>query len=322
MPALNVLNYFTYGLGAILILVGLFLVFYKPKNRSQKREMQKVVLHNNLSLKDKIDIINGKNSFGTNAIKNYFFDVKLILAKMNKVDAYPKIRLLAIIIAMAVLIVCFAIDNPLIAIVLVPVGFIIPFQLVKIRYRKYNKKLEEELETALSLITISYTRTTNLLQSVNECMDTLPPTVKPYFEDFYFEATSVSASLATALVNLKTKIENRTFQQWVDRVLVCLNDRSSIPSLQNYVNEFADNRAIQDELDAEVFSCKVEMYMMIGFVFFTPVLLYFLQKEAVGHLFHDTPGKIAVFVALFLVVVVFFAGNHIAKPVKFRGNKD
>lgn len=322
MPALNVLNYFTYGLGAILILVGLFLVFYKPKNRSQKREMQKVVLHNNLSLKDKIDIINGKNSFGTNAIKNYFFDVKLILAKMNKVDAYPKIRLLAIIIAMAVLIACFAIDNPLIAIVLVPVGFIIPFQLVKIRYRKYSKRLEEELETALSLITISYTRTTNLLQSVNECMDTLPPTVKPYFEDFYFEATSVSASLATALVNLKTKIENRTFQQWVDRVLVCLNDRSSIPSLQNYVNEFADNRAIQDELDAEVFSCKVEMYMMIGFVFFTPVLLYFLQKEAVGHLFHDTPGKIAVFVALLLVVVVFFAGNHIAKPVKFRGNKD
>lgn len=322
MPALNVLNYFTYGLGAILILVGLFLVVYKPKNRSQKREMQKVVLHNNLSLKDKIDIINGKNSFGTNAIKNYFFDVKLILAKMNKVDAYPKIRLLAIIIAMAILIACFAIDNPLIAIVLVPVGFIIPFQLVKIRYRKYNKKLEEELETALSLITISYTRTTNLLQSVNECMDTLPPTVKPYFEDFYFEATSVSASLATALVNLKTKIENRTFQQWVDRVLVCLNDRSSIPSLQNYVNEFADNRAIQDELDAEVFSCKVEMYMMIGFVFFTPVLLYFLQKEAVGHLFHDTPGKIAVFVALLLVVVVFFAGNHIAKPVKFRGNKD
>lgn len=322
MPALNVLNYFTYGLGAILILVGLFLVFYKPKNRSQKREMQKVVLHNNLSLKDKIDIINGKNSFGTNAIKNYFFDVKLILAKMNKVDAYPKIRLLAIIIAMAILIACFAIDNSLIAIVLVPVGFIIPFQLVKIRYRKYNKKLEEELETALSLITISYTRTTNLLQSVNECMDTLPPTVKPYFEDFYFEATSVSASLATALVNLKTKIENRTFQQWVDRVLVCLNDRSSIPSLQNYVNEFADNRAIQDELDAEVFSCKVEMYMMIGFVFFTPVLLYFLQKEAVGHLFHDTPGKIAVFVALLLVVVVFFAGNHIAKPVKFRGNKD
>lgn len=322
MPALNVLNYFTYGLGAILILVGLFLVFYKPKNRSQKREMQKVVLHNNLSLKDKIDIINGKNSFGTNAIKNYFFDVKLILAKMNKVDAYPKIRLLAIIIAMAVLIACFAIDNPLIAIVLVPVGFIIPFQLVKIRYRKYNKKLEEELETALSLITISYTRTTNLLQSVSECMDTLPPTVKPYFEDFYFEATSVSASLATALVNLKTKIENRTFQQWVDRVLVCLNDRSSIPSLQNYVNEFADNRAIQDELDAEVFNCKVEMYMMIGFVFFTPVLLYFLQKEAVGHLFHDTPGKIAVFVALLLVVVVFFAGNHIAKPVKFRGNKD
>lgn len=322
MPALNVLNYFTYGLGAILILVGLFLVFYKPKNRSQKREMQKVVLHNNLSLKDKIDIINGKNSFGTNAIKNYFFDVKLILAKMNKVDAYPKIRLLAIIIAMAILIACFAIDNPLIAIVLVPVGFIIPFQLVKIRYRKYNKKLEEELETALSLITISYTRTTNLLQSVSECMDTLSPTVKPYFEDFYFEATSVSASLATALVNLKTKIENRTFQQWVDRVLVCLNDRSSIPSLQNYVNEFADNRAIQDELDAEVFSCKVEMYMMIGFVFFTPVLLYFLQKEAVGHLFHDTPGKIAVFVALLLVVVVFFAGNHIAKPVKFRGNKD
>ena len=124
------------------------------------------------------------------------------------------------------------------------------------------------------------------------------------------------------MLNLKTKVENKTFQQWIDRVMICQNDRSSIPSLQTYVNEFADNRVIQNELDAEIYSSKVEMYMMVGFVVFTPVLLYFMQKDAFNQLMTNIIGKFVVALSVGLVVLVLLLGNKIAKPVKFRGNKD
>lgn len=313
--------YISYGIALLLLIVGLFLAFYKPRTKEQKHFEQKIVLHNNMSLKDKIDIINGKNSFGTNAVKNYFFDIKLTLAKMNKIDEYPKIKLAGILAAIAALIACIAIDNLFLIVMLVPIAFVIPFALVKVKYNKYVKNLEKELETALSLITISYIRTNNFLTSVEECIDSLPPNVKPFFEDFIIEVTSINANMTSALIGLKTKIENRTFQQWIDRVIICQSDRTAIPSLQNYVNEFADNRMIQNELDAEIYSARIELYMMIGFVVFTPILLYFIQKEALMHLMNDTLGKITMAISVFLVLFVFFLGNKVAKPVKFRGNK-
>lgn len=316
------LPYISYGIAFVFIIVGLFLIFYKPRTREQTHAIQKIVLHNNLSLRDKLDIINGKNSFGSNAVKNYFFDIKLTLAKMNKINDYAKIKVEAIVFAVLALIACIAINNIFLSIVLVPVAFMLPFAMVKVKYRKHLKTLEKELETALSLITISYTRTANFITSVQECVDTLPPTTKPFFEDFLIEVTSINASIPAALLNLKTKVENKTFQQWIDRVMVCQNDKTSIPSLQTYVNEFADNRSIQNELDAEIYSAKVELYMMMGFVAFTPVLLFFLQREAFNHLMNDTIGKITIAISAGLVLFVYFIGNKIAKPVKFRGNKD
>ncbi|MGN0006379.1 MAG: type II secretion system F family protein [Candidatus Gastranaerophilaceae bacterium] len=314
--------YISYGVAFLLVAVGLFLTFYKPRTREQIHIAQKIVLHNNMSLRDKLDIINGKNAFGSNAVKNYFFDVKLTLAKMNRINDYPKIRLAAFALAVIMFIVCLALDNLFLVFILVPLAFMIPFTLVKVKYRNYVKNLEKELETTLSLITISYTRTSNFITSVEECIDTLPPIAKPYFEDFLIEVKSINASIPSALLNLKTKVENKTFQQWIDRVMICQNDRTSIPSLQTYVNEFADNRVIQNELDAEIYSSKIEMYMMVGFVVFTPVLLYFMQKDAFNQLMTNPIGKFVVALSVGLVVLVLLLGNKIAKPVKFRGNKD
>ena len=316
------LPYISWAICGLIFVFSLFMFLYKPKTKIEKHIETKTILHNNLTLKDKIDIINGKNSFGSNAVKNYFFDIKLTLAKMNKIDAWPKVKLLSVVCTVGAFIACMAMNNMFLSIILIPVCAILPFALVKVKYRRHNTLLEKELETALSLVTISYTRTANFIVSVQECIDTLPPNVKPFFEDFLIEVTSINANVTSALINLKTKIENRTFQQWIDRVIICQSDRTAIPSLQNYVNEFAENRAIQEDLDAEVFSMKIEMYAMMGFVFFTPLLLKFVQKEALDQLLHSTVGKITITIAAFLVLVVFIIGNKVAKPVKFRGNRD
>lgn len=274
-----------------------------------------------MTLSDKIDIINGKGSLKNSKIKNYFIDVQIILAKMNKTKEYGKIKMLSLLAGIGGLAIAGILNNYLLALIFVPVLAILPFEAVKVKYRQYNKILAEELETALSLITISYTRTGSLVTSVKETIETLPPNAKVYFEEFLTEVTSISANVNSALVNLKTKIENRIFQQWVDRLIVCQSDRSAIPSLQKFVNEFADNRNIQNELDAEVYSARVELIVMICFVLFTPFLLYFVQKDAFMHLMNDFAGKVVIFISLVLCVIVYVIGKKIAKPIVFRGNK-
>lgn len=272
-------------------------------------------------MSDKIDIINGKGSLKNSKIKNYFIDVQIILAKMNKTKEYGKIKMLSLLAGIGGLAIAGILNNYLLALIFVPVLAILPFEAVKVKYRQYNKILAEELETALSLITISYTRTGSLVTSVKETIETLPPNAKVYFEEFLTEVTSINANVNSALVNLKTKIENRIFQQWVDRLIVCQSDRSAIPSLQKFVNEFADNRNIQNELDAEVYSARVELIVMICFVLFTPFLLYFVQKDAFMHLMNDFAGKVVIFISLVLCVIVYVIGKKIAKPIVFRGNK-
>lgn len=274
-----------------------------------------------MTLSDKVDIINGKGSLKNSKIKNYFIDVQIILAKMNKTKEYGKIKMLSLLAGIGGLAIAGILNNYLLALIFVPVFAILPFEAVKVKYRQYNKILAEELETALSLITISYTRTGSLVTSVKETIETLPPNAKVYFEEFLTEVTSINANVNSALVNLKTKIENRIFQQWVDRLIVCQSDRSAIPSLQKFVNEFADNRNIQNELDAEVYSARVELIVMICFVLFTPFLLYFVQKDAFMHLMNDFAGKVVIFISLVLCVIVYVIGKKIAKPIVFRGNK-
>lgn len=317
-----ILKLITYAFVGLIFILGIFLLAYKPQDKKAKIIKQRRILNSNLSLQDKFDIINGKNSSSNNKIRNYFFEIKLILAKMNKIDDYGKIKLISIIFALTGLVLSIVIKNYLFAIIFIPVFFLAPYQFVKMRYKKFNKILEEELETGISLITISYARTSNLVTAVSECLNSLPPNVKPYFEDFIFEVTSVNANIKTALLNLKTKVENKTFQQWVERLIICQNDRSAISSLQTFVNEFADNRAIQNELDSEIYNAKIEMYMMVGFVFVAPALLFVVQREAFWHLMNDTAGKITEFICALLVIFVLFIGNKVAKPIKFRGNKD
>lgn len=307
---------------AVYFILGLFFLLYKPKTRVEKRKEETVIIKNSLTLKDKIGIINGRDSVKGSAVRNYLFNVKLILAKMGKTNNYPRLRLISILFALVGLLAAIILDNLLLALIFVPIAALIPFEYVKYKYRKFNKTLEEELETALSMITISYNRTRSFVTSVDEVVGTLPPIVRTYFEDFLLEVTTINANIQTALINLKTRIENKTFQQWVDRVLVCQNDKDAIPSLQNYVNEFADNRNIQNELDSEVYSAKAEMYLMMVFVFVAPAILYFLQKDAFQHLMNDTVGKVTIFISLLLVVLVYFLCSKVAKPVKFRGNKE
>ena len=90
----------------------------------------------------------------------------------------------------------------------------------------YKKHLNEELETAISIITTSYLRTEDLIRSVKETLPSINEPVKANFEAFVYAAALINANITSAINSLKMKIPNRIFHEWCGPLIQCQSDRS------------------------------------------------------------------------------------------------
>ena len=69
----------------------------------------------------------------------------------------------------------------------------------------YKKHLNEELETAISIITTSYLRTEDLIRAVKENLPYINEPVKANFEAFVYEAELINANTTSAINSLKNE---------------------------------------------------------------------------------------------------------------------
>ena len=114
----------------------------------------------------------------------------------------------------------------------------------------YKKHLNEELETAISVITTSYLRSGDLLKAVRENIPYLNPPVKSHFEAFITESEMLNANMTSTINTLKMKVPNRIFHEWCNTLIQCQSDRSMKNTLTFTVQKFSDMRIIQSELEA------------------------------------------------------------------------
>lgn len=104
----------------------------------------------------------------------------------------------------------------------------------------YKKHLNEELETAISIITTSYLRTEDLIRSVKENLPYINEPVKANFEAFVYEAELINANITSAINSLKMKIPNRVFHEWCGTLIQCQSDRSMKNTLPTINQKFSD----------------------------------------------------------------------------------
>ena len=109
-----------------------------------------------------------------------------------------------------------------------PVSYthLIPIWYLRSTAASYKKHLNEELETAISIITTSYLRTEDLIRSVKENLPYINEPVKANFEAFVYEAELINANITSAINSLKMKIPNRVFHEWCGTLIQCQSDRS------------------------------------------------------------------------------------------------
>lgn len=139
-------------------------------------------------------------------------------------------------------------DNYFLAPVLA-VGFAaVPFLYIRFQNIKYKKLVVEELETALSVVSVSYERTENILTAIEENLPNIDRPILQVFEEFVFTVRNVDPSIENAIDEMKMKIDNSVFIEWCDALRRCAQNRSLKHTLRPIVSKLTDIKIVSNDL--------------------------------------------------------------------------
>lgn len=205
---------------------------------------------------------------------------------------------------------------------LVPVaaaGFMLfPFWYIKLTAVHFKKEVSAELETALSVITTAYMRTEDILTSVEENLEYLNPPVRNVFQDFVSRVRLVDSDLEAALDDLRTKITDDVFMEWVDALKACLYDRSLKTTLTPIVAKLSDMRIVNAELEYLVAEPRKEFLTMVALVIGNIPLLYFLNRSWYNALMHTIVGQVMLAITGVVIFVSSARVIRLTKPIEYK----
>ncbi len=210
------------------------------------------------------------------------------------------------------------IDNAFLIPVFALAFAMIPFGFAKRTINYYENHIQEELETALSIVTTSYIRNDDIVTAVKENIEYLKPPVKDIFAGFLAENMMISANIKQSIKHLKEKVNNSIFAEWCDTLIACQEDRTLKDTLMPIVGKLTDVRLANGEIKAMLSAARVEYYMMAGMVVANIPLLYLLNQDWYAALMYTTLGKIILAVCGMAILVTYLFMSKFTKPIEYR----
>lgn len=296
----------------LLIVNGLFTLFavrfndfFHVLSQSQKTTLQ-----------DDVDALLGKPAKGF--FNRETMEVEQLLAATGRQGRFTLVKRISILLFALGAVTSLLLNNPF----LIPIlgaGFAFaPVWYLRSTAAAYKKHLNEELETAISVITTSYLRSGDLLKAVRENIPYLNPPVKSHFEAFIMESEMLNANMTSTINSLKMKIPNRIFHEWCNTLIQCQSDRSMKNTLTFTVQKFSDMRIIQSELEAIINEPKKEAITMMFLVVGNIPLLYVLNRSWFETLMFSLPGKITLAICAAIVLFSFTRIMQLSKPIEYK----
>ncbi len=303
-------------IASILMIIGLFLVF-KLSPFELIDEMNRLLSKRKKeSLKSKILAV--KKVTKKKGIRYIIFETKEILRMSGRENSFFILLVISLILFVLGMFIAVSINN----ITLIPILAIglamLPFWYVKLVATKWKSELNNELETALSVITTSYIRTDSIITAIEENIDYLNPLIENIFREFLLDSKLINSNLKMALEKLSRKIDSDVFGEWIDAIIACQEDRTLKVTITPVIAKLSDMRIVSGELNNILYEPVKEFLMMMTLVVFNIPLLYFLNKEWYDTLMYTTIGKVALSIsALVLFVGISGVIKH-SKPVEYR----
>ena len=269
------------------------------------------------TLTDELNVLTGKPARG---FFTQDYEIRQILKDMGREDRYEAVTRLTLLLFAVGAVLALLINN----IYMVPIlgiGFsLLPVWYLRSTAASYKKHLNEELETAISIITTSYLRTEDLLRSVRENLSYINEPVKASFQAFVWESELINANTTSTINALKMKIPDQIFHEWANILIQCQSDRSMKDTLPTIVQKFSDVRIVQSELEAMMQGPRREAITMMFLVIANVPLLYFLNKDWFHTLIYTTPGKIALAICAAIILFSLTRIMKLSRPIEYGGD--
>nr|WP_300858422.1 hypothetical protein [uncultured Acetatifactor sp.] len=269
------------------------------------------------TLTDELNVLTGKPARG---FFTQDYEIRQILKDMGREDRYEAVTRLTLLLFAVGAVLALLINN----VYMVPIlgiGFsLLPVWYLRSTAASYKKHLNEELETAISIITTSYLRTEDLLRSVRENLSYINEPVKASFQAFVWESELINANTTSTINSLKMKIPDQTFHERAHILIQCQSDRSMKDTLPTIVQKFSDVRIVQSELEAMMQGPRREAITMMFLVIANVPLLYFLNKDWFHTLVYTTPGKIALAICTAIILFSLTQIMKLSRPIEYGGD--
>jgi len=302
----------------VLLVVGLFFLF----NLSAfdiTEELINSVSNNKQDIRSLInEASNVKKKGPLKGLRHLILDTRSILKVTGRESMFSKICAFSTGLLVVGVTVGLWVQNGFLSFVL---GFgmaLIPFWYIKISEHTYKKELNDELETSLSVITTSYTRSENIIKAVQENLYHIKPPVAQVFQNFITDVKYISPSTTDALLRMSRKIDNSVFKEWCYALIACQDNRNLKHTLSPIVRKLSDVRGVTGDLALKMYDPLKEMLIMSGLVISFPLLLYVANIEWFNILVGTLIGKCTLAVLAVLVFIAINAGIRLTKPIEYK----
>lgn len=138
----------------------------------------------------------------------------------------------------------------------------IPFIFIKFQYIEYNKILINELSSSLHLITSSYERTENILESFKENVDDVNEPVRGVFLSFINEIEHINPDYEKAINNMSNKIDNNIWREWCDSLKKCTRNRTLKYTLEPIVTKLVKIQVVADKMQNLLMKATKDYWLM------------------------------------------------------------
>ena len=275
----------------------------------------KVITHREPSIKTKVKEAKGQKKAGY--LKRELAEAKAIMGITNRSDKFSLLCIVAFVLLIAGAFISLVIGNVFLLPILAVGLFFVPFWYIKLTASHYKKHLNAELETALSIVTISYLRNDDIITAIDENISYLNPPVSDIFRGFVTQ-TLINPNVTLALKNMKTKIENHVFHEWIDALIACQSDRNLKSTLSPIISKLSDMRIVSGELEYFLFEPRKEFITMALLLVGNIPLMYFINHSRFETLMFTTVGKAVLAISAVVMFISFSAMIKLTKPVEYN----
>ena len=195
---------------------------------------------------------------------------------------------------------------------------LLPFFAAESALESYEKRLCVELETALSMVSSAYWRSGNLIGAVEESLPNIRPPMTAVFSEFLTNATSVTPDLAACIRRMQSRIDHRVFRDWCDVLLSCVEDSSNRDALLPVVQELAELRLANSEMETVITESRKEYYGMALLTVGSIPLLYFLNGGWWDALLHSTAGQAVLSLSGCVLLITTFLMKRRTRPLELQ----